>query len=899
MRSFEELLAAKNASVNAAAKPRSFDELLAAKQASAAPVERKFGRFSGERPAATENQPSEFTTGEQLTDVGRTIGRTNQETSEFMADMAGFVIPNYDPATGNISSGFSERFRSGMGRAGEDEGWGLSKIGAFGKGFMEPTEYGKRTAKMFESPEFFDEQIAEGEGDMWLDPLKKGAQLTTELGTTAWMGGPKGVEAAMRTLPLSVTAGAAGEQVAGGKGELAGVMGAAFAQDYPAMFKLLTKTGGSLTSIPRKLKRSVLSGDTVANASDNEIRQGLEEIIRNTWTSDPELMVSHIDEVFKRVKTKIAAGEKGTLGQLSGDAGILDFEKTYAKEHRRSDVQRISGQIEQDVYDATGAIEGDAAQAARVPAKVVADEKQALQEAAQGVLTKTTTAERKAKRTAARSRPTTEVSSDLKKTTQKIKDDRFAVAKQAFDDIPNEGGKIDATDITAAKKKYWGDIEDPHLQAEFESQFPETMKSLARIEKEGGDVSLEALNAVLSKYSAESVGTSMKPKMVDDFKESIYGVLDNIEGASEARKAAAKIYRDYQTDFGARSQTGKALKQADEAYADVVTKTKGRGAGTRAEQSRVTAGATDELSDESLRSKFNAEHIDQVTGELKPNAVKTFQKQYGDQMSPELTKEFDKMRKTGISLEEAKKGMTEAEKQVAAIDKSGAGRFASTGPEQREIVKAAEDIMSTATGKNVTKKIEELLKTVEKADPSAKQHIQRAFMDDFENVITTKKGDFKLDSESLKEFRARRGAYEKSGLFTTKQLDTLEDSLVEGQKIYLHEFGPALAKLPPPEKRVAEVLAALAGAKVGAMAFGSPLIGAALGRRYATKQLRAMGTDKARKIAFELTMNPEKFADIITKLNKHDISDAAIALNIKELFKRAAMGGRAEVIGDE
>ena len=511
-------------------------------------------------------------------------------------------------------------------------------------------------------------------------------------------------------------------------------------------------------------------------------------------------------------------------------------------------------------------------------------------------MTKATAAEKKAKRTAARSRPVTEVSSDLKIKTQQVKDARFEEAKQAFADIPNQGGQIDAKDITAAKKRYWADVDDPNLRREFEAQFPETMKSLNQLE---GDVSLEALNSVLSKFSNESVGTSMKPQMIDDFKETIYGVLDQIEGASPARKAAAKIYRDYQTDFGSKSQTGRALKQADEAYSQSVTRTKGAGAGTRAEQSRATGGATDVLSDEALVAKFNEENIDQMTGELRTTAIKNFQKLYGAQMSDDMTKQFDKMRKTGISLEDAKKGVIAAEKEVQALDKSIAGTFASTGGTEREIVNAARVAMTPKVGKDVTANLKQLLKTVDQAGPEAKQHIQRAFMNDFEGLITTDKGKFKLKPNSLKEFKARRSTYEKSGLYTPDQMQVIEDSLVEGQKIYMHEYGPALARLPDPEKRVAEILAALTGAKVGALAFGSPLIGAALGRRYATKQLRAMGTDKARKIAFELTMNPEKFKEIIINLNKHGISDAYIEMNIKELFKRAAASGRTIPIGED
>ena len=203
--------------------------------------------------------------------------------------------------------------------------------------------------------------------------------------------------------------------------------------------------------------------------------------------------------------------------------------------------------------------------------------------------------------------------------------------------------------------------------------------------------------------------------------------------------------------------------------------------------------------------------------------------------------------------------------------------------------------MTPEPGKDVAAGVRELLDSV-KGNPQATEDIQRAFMQNLTNSVTK---DGALTQGGLEQFKQLRPIMESSGLYTPKQLQTIEDGLVEGQKMFLHKDAKKLGKLPPEEKRVAETLAALTGAKIGAMSFGSPLIGAALGRKFAVNTLKELGPKKIQKIAFEFSMNPERLVKYTDKLNDASLSDVEKANTIVDMMAAALSAGRIAPIENE
>lgn len=117
--------------------------------------------------------------------------------------------------------------------------------------------------------------------------------------------------------------------------------------------------------------------------------------------------------------------------------------------------------------------------------------------------------------------------------------------------------------------------------------------------------------------------------------------------------------------------------------------------------------------------------------------------------------------------------------------------------------------------------------------------------------------------------------------------------------MFLHDNAERLAKLPPVKRRVAETVAAIGGAKLGAQTMGSPLIGAALGRKAAVSWLDSVTDAQAKKIAYELSINPEKFVEVFDRLNDQALTAAERAGWFKKLTDIATQSAAVVAIEDE
>jgi len=907
--SFEEALAMKNEAAAAAPAPVSFEEAMAFKQEQAAASNpRAAGRFPGALAGpqlATPEPRKEAALGDELMDVGKAGMAGVSRGAEFATDVANF------PMT------LGERHESAMESTAERESFLPRMLGGalenYVAGFFQPTERGKRISKMFDT-DAYDATVPEDEGSVWREPLKKGVGITGELTTTGFMGGAKAAPMIAKSIPTSAALGTAGGELYGDAGEIAGIVTGALAHDPKAIAQLLTmvkdKIGSTGTAIKQAAlqgKRKLRSGDTWATASNTERREALREIIKNmTGPDGGALTPEAIAELTPRLEAALARGEKGTIAQMTDNAGLRQFEIEQAETLGRPG-QAALKQIDADIEtSALAAVEdiaptGIAKEAPAFP-KVLAAE--ARREAAD-IPTKPGIAKLEAKIAEENARvPFTRDDLTAPATGRALHGSVDAIKVKEFDGVKKKWAKLDKVDqkIDAGRLRntYADDLfqavnGDANLVRAFEDDFPKTTARIAALE---GNVSIAALSDVISLLSKESVGTSTSPAVIEAVKESLYG---SISKGSKLRKAAAKSHRDYMEKWGPKTTTGKALKGEAEDFGVTVV-TPGQKGATRL--NTVLENSGQQVKDEAqdvLRARFRDEAM--VDGKIDATKATAFERKYKNHLELDSMKELrdevgsastraNALRDTSKAVKEAK---VESKRALASVEKSDVAILGGTGQSDVDVAAAIKRMLAPGKGKDVSGELTKLFKQIEN-NPQAKANVQRALADDFQNSVTTKGA---LSQDSYKMFKQRRDMYEKSGAFSKAELDRIDKQFTEGQKLFLGVDSKRLAKLPPEKRRVAEAVSALVGAKVGANLFGSPLIGAAMGRRFAVEKFRELGSDKARKLAFELTTSPEKFSKWTNALNKADASPKEIDIALAGLLDAAGVGTRTAVIEDE
>jgi hypothetical protein len=436
-------------------------------------------------------------------------------------------------------------------------------------------------------------------------------------------------------------------------------------------------------------------------------------------------------------------------------------------------------------------------------------------------------------------------------------------------------------------------------QKRLRKSFPATFEAIADL---GDEVDLDDVSDIISIMSSESRQIKAGSKTgsglqhVEGMKEALYAALDTSKkGAATARSKAAQAYKQHMETFGDRSAVGKAMKSEEDIVAEKLIKPNPAGASVL-KKTLESTGANAEAANV-LRSRFREEVLD---GNVTPAA---FEKKYREHLKikgmEDLKTQVDESVSTADALRRSTQDLsaaeTQAAKDITTLEKSDIGILGATGTSKREVVAAAKRAMAPAKGKDVAGELRKMLKGVGD-NPQARDDIRRAFAEEFSNTITK---DGRLSKSGYDTFKQKRSAYEDSGLFTTKELDNIEKSLVEGQKLFMGDDVIRLKALPPEKRRVSEAVAAIAGAKVGAYTFGSPLIGAAMGRKFAVEQLNKMSSEKARKLAFELSTNPDKYVKWIDKLTNVNASPKEIDSALVEMFDAALAGARSQAVGDE
>ena len=846
--------------------------------------------------------PQKFTSGEIVEDVGSASQQGYRNVNEDFLDLASMPLKGIERHKRGLEKWRSKdsTLEAGLGYLGEI--FNLTKPTATGELITTATQTGQ--------PEY---NIPAGEGPDWLEPLKSGTRVGTEMLITAPLSGPKYLVNALKATAGGAAGAGAGQYLAGDTGEAIGALTGALGANPKELWDAAKAVGG-IAKIPVKWYRKWAHRNNInlANATDDELRAGIAELTRQMHP-DGDVPGTYADDLINKVDDAAQAGNKGTAGQLSGDKGLLNFEADVSKTERLSGVSTQNKRIQDEITDTlTSVAKGDAGQASVLPkAQAASQQKTLLDDAAKAAdkvettaqtgLAKTMEAEKKALENARNVGTTTETSSRLARTTLKIKKE----AKQAASDLWALAGNPDIplNKINTGLKDFFGSM-NPERAKVLKEGLGKGYKMLDNLEV---DPDFEALSAIMSQLSKDSTDMSGAAKqVVGQIQDILYDAMGANAGGARGKAAAA--WKSYMNRFGPGSTVGKNLKkglpETNVAFGQNITGSGDVGVGKSSTLMGVTDGMVGQELDDFMRARFNRDHVDRATGLIKPDAVAQFERKFGDQLSPALKSELRAAQAASKATQVASKTTlpeahakakairADADKASNAVTKTPEYKLGAVGTDPADV--SAEITRVMKPGKDRVKNVTSLVKSTG-GDATAMENLRTAAMDSFNEGLYDAKGIFMAD-KALKRMAKNKEVYLASGLFDKQTIDNIEAALEAGKKLNMHKNSAGLARLPVEKRPVLMGLAALAGAKGGAVAFGSPLIGAAIGRREMVKLVESMTTKQTQKLAYELATNPEKFRPILEKLKQGNITAARISGAFKQIINTVI---RASVAGDE
>lgn len=773
-------------------------------------------------------------------DVGAEVLTATGRATEGMADLL------------NAPINLHQRFKKGFGNLADDD----PETGFWG-GVSETPQIGEATRQFFKPvTEFADENrsVPEGESQVF-DMARTGMKHGLPIAMSGGLGGPAAGGKLVQTLnamqtPIrnsAVGAGllsAAGEQIGGEEGETAGALVGGIFGDWRGITDLLKmgKKGvmAASTAVKRKLSGA---GVTLDNAGEQELIRAMGRYLDEAYdVNNPGAGPAYLDDLLNKLIAGNAAGKKGTVGQITDNVGLAKFEAKGADDFRELQIRQnqINNEISNESRGAMDAVAptGDTTLAGDFPKLRVAQEQAAL--------------ERQAAAADARVQR-------LEDTTETAFNSRLlneaAPEGVNITDVGPVGGRQLKTAVTKQYNDAWASTTMPDkattdaMVDSLEAIIPQIdLTDTAKIKRLQADIvklsetgtpgALSAIDQRIGKLRHSSANSENVKEILDQMREQFRSGLT--ETARDALKVADLEYPGFlAVQRAGKSAAGKPTFTAGQAAtgARAIGKNKAF-TGEAPLQNSITEGTADAGAVETQRQTANALRT-------KTNA------------------------------------------EIKALEASPAAVFGGNEPEQ--LLKAAESAMKGKGAKKTP--IADLKDILKGAPPADKENIRRTFMKSFMNSVSDADGI--LTQGSLKAFQKNRPIYEKSGMFTPAELQNVEDGLVEAQKLYLGTNSKALAALPPERRRLLEVVSALVGAKVGAAAFGSPLIGASLGRRFAKERLAAFTTEKTEKLAYELSVNPKKFEDILKRLDVDTGEKEAMGI-LERLMVRAGATGAAE-----
>jgi hypothetical protein len=618
-----------------------------------------------------------------------------------------------------------------------------------------------------------------------------------------------------------------------------------------------------------KFKRSQTSGGTpsdrlTSESSEEELKTAVVSLLSNMdkrYLTSPDDIDAAASELIDKIKIAVKNGETGTIGQLTGDHGILAFEDEMRRGARTKSADTTQQQV--DAANKAAAID-------RQLSSSVIDE--AAQIAPTG----------KAERVPSR------LNQALAAEEEAIKANR---AQQAAE-LEEQAGTV----LTKARAGV-GTPETRHREA-LQAAAPEGVT----ITESGYAGNRQLDDAVSGAYDAAwKNAPDVDQRVVTDIDEQIKSALDNSTGdeAAVLKNLSADIKRLSQP--GTPEQAGaidRAIRNALEST-DSYELT-----GTLNSIKQMFRGSMPDVADAlaPLDAKYPSYLFGKRAGNKadKTGGVPTAQN--FETASRSLRSPTAGFRGEGVGQQQVQQSLTAdstmktAEQQAAAlrdsagkltdakieIDAPGAAPLSKVDAIQETVVKEATTALNS---KNAIQRLTDIRNRL--ADnPEALEDVRRAFMESFINT-TTKDGT--VTRSGLEDFRRKRKIYEESGIFTPDELDKIDASLAEAQKLYLHD-PKYIANLPEERRQLVEILAGVTGAKVGQLILGSPLIGAAYGRKVADKALDKLTTQHIRNLTYRMTTHPEEFADVMNRLQQSNITQTEVNEILRELFTSAVRG---------
>lgn len=735
--------------------------------------------------------------------------------------------------------------------------------------------------------------LPEGYTEEDLDPVTQFAGDTAELATNlaggGIMGPSKWAAQAGKAFPTMLAGGTVGREGAelagldGTYGELGGIILGAFTTPKGVVDMIK-----ALPELPTNIKNAFGNID-FATASEKTMRQVMAMIELNVDMPIGAKFNKFADDMIDTVAKARQMDMPGTVGQLTKNKGLLQAEGALAEQSRPYQQQleihnqKINELAQKPMADVApggvlprateqqrGMVAEEITDIAETADKASALKKSTAQAdvnaAAQAQDTAVAPFAAQDSRTAASSKLSESLNAEYK--TQK------QLAAKMFDQLP-DGGKIKPDDIKIYWDDYWkGAVNDPVVRKQFEKAFKSTMDDYNLIQDAGGKVSIEALNGMLSTMSRES-GTVLNKsatRHVEGLTEYMYNVIDTVApGMGGKAEEARTFYKGLMQKFGSHTKVGKAIDAREFEAGKTLLKTGETGAANIVDLKKAAPGSMKDA-ENYYRAVVNKATL--KDGTVNENAIKSFLHNNTEMLEqfPKIKTEAESLLASAKQTKAAQTGVKTAEKDVVSIraeqlrdtataEKSAAAKFGRQGEDTVAIRKQVKRILSPKESANRTEDIKTLIVNA-KQRSGGMDDLQRTFVDEMETAFkTNSKGKLtkQVQEGSIDKFKQNRQAYEDSGLLNKAQLDGIEKGLETGDMMYAHATAKSLAELSPTQRKMAEAVAALFGAKVGALAFGSPLIGAAIGRKTAVDYFKKIGTKNIEKIAGELLADPDKY----------------------------------------
>ena len=596
---------------------------------------------------------------------------------------------------------------------------------------------------------------------------------------------------------------------------------------------------------------------------------------------------------MRRLNEATARGEKGTLGQLSGDRGILALEKAQAAQSKplATTMDDINTQIADDAMNVLDDI----------PA--AGSDSQALKEAGtervQGVLKQ------------ARAQAEKQVARNAAATSDEVQRIKEATGVEALETGQRLSKSIDKMRAGAKAEQTAYNVERLNEAAPAGVTVTETGPAGVMQLKSGYDAGYDAawgafkqvpkrtmteLNKILLK--ADEVNAPKIQRFIEEIDdlgqypspEQARAVDQRIRNAIESA-ASGKIETDLmqllkETRKALRNTLPKAAREQmqalDSGYAQYLTV---RNAASKADPDGLMEAEQVWQSGKKIGGEFEAAT---QTGPLmqstKPYLGRAEELGGRIQQSEKATDEIVR----GIKESGAEKIAAETKQSSVlqkSIQKTADARAKKAGQtltaELMETEQPVRVIEKALTGKMPMAKMRELAKTARSGGPRAVEGLRRGVVDYFTKGISKENG--MLKPNAAKQFDEIADSL--TDVFSPQEIERMRKASQEANKIYA-SAGVRPADIPEAAEGIPFLMATVLGVNVGSKVASNPLMGAAFGKRFVTKYGKTIPNKRIKDTLNDMLVNPQKYAKELEELANFQAPDE-IAKVLQKIFSTA------------